>query len=521
MSASALTERPEWRALQNHFGEMSALHLRDLFAGDPERFNRFHLKTEGLVFDYSKNLLTERTLSLLCDLARARDVEGWRDRMLAGQAINSTENRAVMHMALRGSAPEGLIIDGEDVNAFVNDTLGLIESVSRTVRNNPVVTDVVNIGIGGSDLGPRMMCRALSSYADGPRLHFVSNVDGGSLSLLLKSLKRKNTLFIIASKTFSTLETLANAKAARAWLLEEMTAGEASDHFLTVTANPESAISFGISAQNILPLRKWIGGRYSLWGATGLPVAIACGFDVFKAMLDGAAVADRHFINTPLEENIPVLMAMIGIWHRNFFDYDALAVLPYAQNLENLPAYLQQLDMESNGKGVSRDGAKLDYKTGPVVFGDVGTSAQHAFMQLLHQSDQIIPADIIAIAQADHDLRTHHIALFCNALAQGKALMEGMENTDQPHRHFPGNRPSSTLVIDRLDARHLGLLLALYEHKIFVQGIIWNVNSFDQWGVELGKTIATGLIADIENGTRNACTDSSTFGLARYFQESS
>lgn len=519
MSSRILTERPEWQALQDHFNEMVPLPLHDLFANDPRRFERFHLGLEGVVFDYSRNHVTEKTRDLLCALARACDVEGWRDRMLAGEPLNTSENRAVLHMALRGSAPQGVEIEGESVNDFVRDTLELIESISRRVRDNPSITDVVNIGIGGSDLGPRMMCRALSPYADGPRLHFVSNVDGGSLSLLLESLNRENTLFIIASKTFTTLETLTNAAAARDWLLEKFPPEQAFEHFLTVTANPEAAAQFGVLAHNVLPLRNWIGGRYSLWGATGLPVAIACGFDAFKDMLDGAAAADRHFIDSPLEENIPVLMAMTGIWHRNFWNYGALAVLPYAQDLEILPAYIQQLDMESNGKSVSRAGASLDYQTGPVVFGEVGTSAQHAFMQLLHQSDQIIPADIIAIAGACHGLRAHHVALFSNALAQGKALMEGLENKNEPHRHFSGNRPSSTFVLDRLDAYHLGMLLALYEHKVFVQGIVWDINSFDQWGVELGKTIATGLIEDLCHGTQTACTDASTAGLARYFRQ--
>lgn len=519
MSSRALTERPEWQALQNHFKEMEPVHLRDLFAEDPARFERFHLGIEGLIFDYSRHHVTEKTRSLLCALARACDVEGWRDRMLNGAHLNTTESRAVLHMALRGSTPEGLTIDGEDVNGFVHGALGMIESISCRVRDNPDITDVVNIGIGGSDLGPRMMCRALASQADGPRLHFVSNVDGGALSFLLEGLERRNTLFIIASKTFNTLETLTNAAAARDWLLERIPPEEAFGHFLTATANPEAALAFGVPAQNILPLRNWIGGRYSLWGATGLAVAIACGFKTFREMLEGAAAADRHFIHAKLEENIPVLMAMTGIWNRNFWNCDTLAILPYAQDLEILPAYIQQMDMESSGKSASRNGARLAYQTGPVVFGDVGTSAQHAFMQLLHQSAQVIPADIIAVAGADHGMRAHHIALFGNALAQGKALMEGLENTREAHKHFSGNRPSSTFVLDRLDAHHLGMLLALYEHKIFVQGIVWDINSFDQWGVELGKTIATGLIEDLTNGTQSACTDASTAGLARHFRQ--
>lgn len=520
MSGPGLTQRPEWQALKDHYRDLGPLPLRGLFAGDPSRFEKFHLRLDGLVFDYSRNNVTEETRALLCALARACDIEGWRGRMLAGEAINATEGRAVLHMALRGSAPEGLAVEGENVGDFVRETLGLIESVSRRVRENPAITDVVNIGIGGTDLGPRMVYRALSPHADGPRLHFVSNVDGGALSLLLEGLKPENTLFIVASKTFTTLETLTNAAAARDWLMSAMPAAEAfGEHFLATTASPEAAEKFGVPAQNILPLREWIGGRYSLWGATGLPVAIACGFGVFEDLLAGAATADRHFISSPLELNIPVLMAMLGIWYRNFHDYSALAVLPYAQNLDLLPAYLQQLDMESNGKGVSREGKKLDYRTGPVIFGDAGTNAQHAFMQLMHQSDQITPADIIAFAEAGHDRPAHHLALFGNALAQGKALMDGLENGAEPHKHFSGGRPSTTLVLDRLDAYHTGLLLALYEHKVFVQGIVWNINSFDQWGVELGKTIARGLIEDLRSGTEQACTDVSTAGLVRHFRE--
>ncbi|MCC6598562.1 MAG: glucose-6-phosphate isomerase [Alphaproteobacteria bacterium] len=519
MSNNALTKRPEWLALENHFKEMEDVPLRALFADDPSRFDHFHLRLDGLLFDYSKHKINARTKALLCALARACDVEGWRARMLSGAAINTTENRAVLHMALRGSTPEGLEVDGENVTDFVQDTLALIKTTSERVRADKSITDVVNIGIGGSDLGPRMMCRALIASADGPNIHFISNIDGDALSLLLGKLNPHSTVFLIASKTFNTLETLTNTAAARDWLLAALGPDKVYDHFLTMTANPEAALKFGIAPANILLLRNWIGGRYSLWGATGLALAIACGFEVFNDMLKGAAVADRHFIQSPLEENIPVLMALIGIWYRNFWKYDALAILPYAQSLEILPSYIQQLDMESNGKGAGKNGETLDYQTGPVVFGETGSNAQHAFMQLLHQSRQVIPAEFIAIAGAHHGMKAHHMALFGNALAQSKALMDGLENTSEPCKNFPGNRPSSTLILDQLDAYHLGMLLALYEHKIAVQGAIWNINSFDQWGVELGKSIADALIKDFDNDTRNTCTDSSTAGLAQYFRE--
>ena len=506
--SSKLTNRPEWKALRTHQEQMRNTHLRTLFAQDERRFERFHIGIDGLLFDYSKNLITDETLKLLLGLAKECGIDNFRGQMFGGAAINTTEKRPALHVALRGSADKNLQIDGENVDAFVDSTLARIKTISEKIRSGKI-TDVIHLGIGGSELGPRMACEALSAQTDGPSIHFVSNIDGAHITQALKGLKPETTQFIIASKAFTTLVTMANAQTAKDW------AGNTAN-FIAITANETAAHDFGIQAENILPLRDWIGGRYSVWSAIGLPVAIATGFENFEKFLAGARAADAHFHEMSLENNIPVIMALLGVWYRNFWDYNAQAILPYAQNLSRLPAYIQQLDMESNGKSTDRDGKAVDYATAPVIFGDTGTNAQHAFFQLLHQGTDIIPCDFIAAAQSAYDLSGHQEKLLANALAQSQALMQGEEAKTAPHRNFAGNRPSSTLLITRLDAYHLGLLAAMYEHKAFVQGAIWNLNSFDQWGVELGKKLALGISEALENNKEIKSADSSTAGLLAY-----
>ncbi len=519
MSSKGLTARAEWTALLAHQRSMDGVHIRDLFEKDPQRAEKFTQTLPGLTFDYSKQRISEKTISLLATLADKCDLTEWRKGLYSGQTLNGTENRAALHMALRGSQPKGLKINGEDVAEFVRSTLARIQELSEKVRSDASITDIIHIGIGGSDLGPRLVCRALASKVRGPKIHFMPNVDGQAFYELQRTLKPESTLVIVVSKTFTTMETLTNARTVKAWLEASMPADQVKARLMGVTMNEELAEQFGITREHILPLRDWIGGRFSLWGAVGLPIAIAIGYDGFSQLLAGAQAADAHFMEARFPQNIPVLMALIGIWNRNFWHYNTHAMLAYSENLEHLKTYVQQMDMESNGKGVTGDGQLLDYETGPVVFGEIGTNAQHAFMQHLHQSSEIIPSDFVLIAQPEHPYHEQHIKLVSNALAQSKALMEGHANDGQPHLSFEGNRPSSTIILDKLDPWHLGLLLAVYEHKIFVQGAIWNINSFDQWGVELGKTIAHTIIENFENDAFLDTMDSSTASLLRALRQ--
>ncbi len=480
-------ETKEWAALNAHAAVMQNVHMNDLFAGDSRRFEKFHLQIPGILFDFSRHRAAPETLDLLIHMAKAARVEEWREKMFAGEAINASENRAALHPALRGSCSKDIVLDGENVSDFVEQTLVRIKHTSENIRANKTITDIVNIGIGGSDLGTRIVYETLRDFRDGPQVHFVSNVDGARISSVLKSLRPESTVFVIVSKTFTTLETMMNAQTAKDW------AGSARN-FYAVTSNPDAAQNFGIGKERTFPMRDWIGGRMSLWSAVGLPVAIATGFENFKNLLEGARAMDAHFRQAPPEKNIPVLMGMLGIWYRNFMNFHAHAILPYTHLLRKFPAYVQQLDMESNGKSVDRNGHAVTCNTGPILFGETGTNAQHAFMQMMHQGTDIIPADFILVKQVSHGLANHHRALNANALAQAQALMQGRIDKTTPARSFTGNRPSSTLILDRLDPWHLGLLLALYEHKIFVQGIVWNINSFDQWGVELGKSLAADIL---------------------------
>jgi glucose-6-phosphate isomerase len=505
MSNEILTDRPEFRALQEHYKNVSPLHMRDLFAKEPARFDRFHVKNGGILLDFSKHRATEKTFELLMSLAKVCNIEDWRGKMFAGQPINNTENRAVLHVALRGSVDKNLSVDGENVSKFVDDILKKVKLFSDKIRADKKITDIVNIGIGGSGIGAYTVCKALASYNDGPTVHFVSNIDNAALDPLLKKLKLENTLFIIVSKTFTTLETLSNAEKAKTW------AGS-NTNFVAVTENVEQAKNFGVRPENIFPMRKWIGGRISIWGAAGLAVAIAAGFDNFQKFLNGAKEMDTHFRTAPLDKNMPVILAMLGVWYRNFFDFRAHTLNPYANDLQLLPTWLQQIDMESNGKNISRGGDTLNYSTGPTIFGGTGTDTQHAFFQSLHQGTDIIPCDFILVNDPAN------IPLNANALAQAKTLMKGFSSKTEPHRNHPGNRPSSTIILDKLDPFHLGQLMALYEHKIFVQGIVWNINSYDQWGVELGKILSKDITQALESKREVGDYDSSTLGLMHHLK---
>ncbi|MGQ0526519.1 MAG: glucose-6-phosphate isomerase [Alphaproteobacteria bacterium] len=496
-----------WKDLQKHCINMQDVHMRDFFAKDVKRFAHFHVELDGFLYDYSKNRVTSETITLLEKFADECGLKKRIKSMLAGEKINVTENRAALHMALRGAPSDA------ETAGFIIEQLDTIKRVSERIRTSKKITDIVHIGTGGSDLGPRMICGALAGSIAGPTAHFVNNIDGDEILGVLRNLKPENTIFIIASKGFSTAETLMNAGSAKNWLMKSLDEKTALQHFYAVTQNIDAAKKMGITPDHILPLRDWTGGRFSLWSSIGVTIAIARGFETFKSLLDGASVMDRHFLEAPFDQNIPVLMALLSLWYRNFWDFRAHAVVPYASRLNNFPAYIQQLEMESNGKFVNNSGEKINYATASVIIGDVGTNAQHAFFQMFHQGSDIIPCDLIVFTQAAHDLKNHHIMLVCNALAQGEALMLGFDNAAEPHRHFDGNRPSSTLLLEKMDARHLGMLIAAYEHKIFVQGALWNINSFDQWGVELGKTLASELIEAHKTGKTPVGLDSSTAAL--------
>ncbi len=499
-----LSDSPAFDALQLHLEETQDTHLRDLFAADPKRFNNFHQKLEGLLFDYSKHQVSDETIDLLCNLARACKVEEKRDQMFAGARLNTTENRACLHTALRSPVDADLEINGENVARFIEELNAQIHKISDKIRADKNITDVINIGVGGSDLGTRTVCEILRSDGDGPCAHFLSNVDGHSLEQMLLSLKPENTVFLVASKTFTTLETITNALYAKEW------AG-GTNNFVAITSSPEKAEEFGIIPENILPMRDWIGGRFSMWSSVGLPIAIMMGYEGFTKFLAGAAVVDDHFKNTPLRSNIPALMGMIDVWYRNFKGYSAQCILPYADCMRFVPAYVQQIVMESNGKAAP-------HATAPVVFGQIGTDAQHAFMQAFHQGSDIVPCDFIVNAKRRHKSHTHHIQLIGNAIAQAEALMLGSQNKADPHKHFDGNRPSTMLVLDDLSPYRIGMLMALYEHRVFVQGAIWGINSFDQWGVDLGKTLAKDIIAGLRGNENDHEFDSSTTALIKHLK---
>jgi glucose-6-phosphate isomerase len=531
-----LTDSPAWLALQKHQQEIRDVQMRRLFAQDPQRFDRFSLRFSDLLVDYSKHRVTAETLRLLFALARQQRVEEWRDRMFAGDKINITEKRAVLHVALRNRGNRPILVDGKDVMPEVNAVLDRIRDFTGRLRSGAWVgytgqriTDAVNIGIGGSDLGPVMATEALKPYGSLIKPHFVSNVDSSHLAETVKDLDPARTLFIVASKTFTTQETLMNARSARQWLVSRLgTEAAVPRHFVAVSTNAAEVAKFGIDTANMFGFWDWVGGRYSLWSAIGLPIACAIGMERFEELLDGAHEMDEHFRTAPLEQNIPAILALLGIWYSNFFGAQTHAILPYDQYLHRFPAYFQQGDMESNGKRVDKQGQPVAHDTGPIVWGEPGTNGQHAFYQLIHQGTRLVPCDFIATVNTHNPLGEHHEVLLANFFAQTEALMRGKTAEEAraegapeelvPHKTFPGNRPSTSILFDLLTPRALGRLVAMYEHKIFAQGVIWNLNSFDQWGVELGKQLAKKIEPELKSVGTVSSHDASTNGLINHYK---
>jgi glucose-6-phosphate isomerase len=517
----SLARSPIFKSLVNHRSELENRTLLSLFDEEPERSREMVREAAGLRFDFSKHRATRRTLELLVALAHERGVPPSIEAMFQGQRINITEHRAVLHVALRNTSTRPIVLDGVDVMPGVRSVLAKMNAFASAVRGGTLqgatgsrFTDVVNIGIGGSDLGPMMVCEALASeWIDGPiRPHFVSNVDPGHLARTLRGLNPATTLFVVASKTFTTQETLANARSARAWLVESMGEDAVSKHFVAVSTNAEEVSRFGIELERMFEFWDWVGGRYSLWSAIGLSIVLAIGPQRFAELLAGAHEMDEHVRTAPMHENVAVLSALLGVWYSNVWHAETWAVLPYSQSLNRLPAWLQQGDMESNGKSVTLEGTPIvEYTTGPIVWGEPGTNGQHAFYQLLHQGTRLVPVDFIVPMKSEwltsstppaetERIRAQHTMLVTNAIAQAEALMVGRPTADSPHRVFGGGRPSTTITMPRVEPRTLGALLAFFEHRIYVQGVIWDVNSFDQWGVELGKELAKRIEAEVSSG---------------------
>jgi glucose-6-phosphate isomerase len=536
---------PEWQSLVRHYEDLKYLSMREQFALDSSRFERFSAKSGELLLDYSKNRITQETMDKLIQLAEAVELEDWIEKMFKGDTINHTEVRAVLHTALRNRANTPVMVDGKDVMPEVNNVLDKMRRFSEQVHNGSwlgysgkKMTDIVNIGIGGSDLGPAMICDALEPYGiEGISVHFVSNVDGTDLSTTLEKLNPETTLFVVASKTFTTQETLTNAQSARNWFLKSASQEDVAKHFVAVSTNAKEVAKFGIDTENMFEIWDWVGGRYSLWSAIGLPIVLYVGMDNFERLLEGGFQMDQHFRNQPLAENIPVIMGLLGIWYINFFNAQTHAIVPYDHSLARFPSHMQQLDMESNGKFINREGARINYKTGPVIWGTPGTNGQHAYFQLIHQGTQLIPVDFVLPVNSHYPECDHQSILLANGLAQAEALMKG-KNAEEvraelvkegfegkaleallPHKVFPGNRPSNVLLFPKLTPEMLGQLVALYEHKVFVQGVVWNINSFDQWGVELGKQLAKAIIPDLQDGSEISSHDSSTTSLIKMIRE--
>jgi len=540
------TSLPAYSPLQAHYNGLKDQHMRDLFAKDPERFNTFTRQFEDILVDFSKNRITAETLGLLEQLAEQAGLKDAIGKMFSGDKINRTEDRAVLHVALRNRANTPILVDGSDVMPEINDVLAHMKSFTERIRSGEwkgytgeAITDVVNIGIGGSDLGPVMVTEALKPYADDKKLrvHFVSNVDGVHIYETLQTVRPETTLFLIASKTFTTQETMTNAQTARQWFLDSAKDEAAiAKHFAALSTNKKDVEKFGIDPDNMFGFWDWVGGRYSLWSAIGLSIALYVGFDKFEELLDGAHAMDEHFRHTPLDQNIPVILALIGIWYNNFFGAQTEAILPYDQYMHRFAAYFQQGDMESNGKSVDRDGKPVDYQTGPIIWGEPGTNGQHAFYQLIHQGTKLIPCDFLAPAISQRPIGEHHKILMANYFAQTEALMNGkteQEAADElrkagkpeeeiqflaPFKMFSGNRPTNSVLFKKLTPRTLGSLLAMYEHKIFVQGVIWDIFSFDQWGVELGKQLASRILPELQDDASVSTHDSSTNGLMNAFK---
>ncbi len=539
-AATPLTDRPAWKALEAHYREVRKLHLRDLFAADAGRGERFAADASGLYLDYSKNRITSETLTLLIQLAQESGLQARIDAMFRGERINVTENRAVLHVALRAPRGASIIVDGVNVVPQVHAVLDKMTDFSNLIRSGSwkgytgkPIRNIVNIGIGGSDLGPVMAYEALKHYSDrGRTFRFISNVDGTDLVEAVHDLDPAGTLFIVSSKTFTTLETMANAQSARAWILQRLggDVGAVSRHFVAVSTNAQKVSEFGIDPDNMFEFWDWVGGRYSMDSAIGLSTMLAIGPEHFRALLNGFHVMDEHYRATPFDRNLPVLLGLLAVWYNNFFGAQSVAVLPYAQYLKRFPAYLQQLIMESNGKRVMLDGARVSCETSPIYWGEPGTNGQHSFYQLIHQGTKLIPCDFIAFLEPLHPLGRHHSMLLANAFAQAEALAfgkpdeqvkaEGTPDWLVPHRVFEGNRPSNMILAERLTPETLGMLVALYEHSTFTQGVIWNVDSFDQWGVELGKILAQRMIPELESKVEpDLRHDSSTNTLIRRYRE--
>ena len=547
---SQINQSPIWQSLNQHKKDIESISLREMFKSDPNRFNQFHIQFNDLLLDYSKHRISKETISLLVKLAKEADVEGWRNRMFEGEKINSTEHRAVLHTALRNQNISPIISDGEDVIPKVKNVLKKMRRFSEEVRSGQwkgftgkAITSVINIGIGGSDLGPAMVCQALKAYGSKTITpYFVSNVDGADLSQALEKCNPETTLFIIASKTFTTQETMTNAFSARDWFLKAAKDNQhIKKHFVALSTNQHTVSQFGIDTENMFEFWDWVGGRYSLWSAIGLSIALYIGMDGFEDLLKGGFEMDEHFKTAPIEQNIPMMMGLLGIWYINFFNFPTHAILAYDQGLSKLAPYLQQADMESNGKFINRDGEHIDFHTGPVIWGEVGTNGQHAFYQLLHQGTEIVPADFIMPIESQYALgkdgNEHHKILLSNFIAQTQSLMlgktynearaeiekQGYEGEDIesfiPQKTFEGNRPTSSILFKKLTPKTLGQIIAMYEHKIFTQGIVWNINSFDQWGVEYGKQIAKQVLPKLSEKTPTDNFDSSTNGLINYIKK--
>lgn len=539
------TTTEAWNKLEAHFKEIKDKQLRSWFKENPNRFNEFSLILNDLLIDYSKNRIDQETINLLIQLANECQLKEAIHAMFSGKHINATEDRAVLHTALRSFSDNNINVDGQDISKDVSDELSKIEGFCNRIHNGEwkgftgkKITDVVNIGIGGSDLGPLMVTEALRPYhVEGLSVHFVSNVDGSHLYETIKRLNRESTLFLIASKTFTTQETMTNAESAKRWFLEEGNDNDIAKHFAALSTNEEKVKAFGIDPKNMFVFWDWVGGRYSLWSAIGTSIALAIGFDNFKKLLSGAHKMDNHFKNAPFEENIPVILALIGIWYNNFFKAESEAILPYDQYLHRFPAYFQQGNMESNGKSIDRNGNTVNYQTGPIIWGEPGTNGQHAFYQLIHQGTKLIPCDFLAAANAHHPWEDHHEKLLSNFFAQTEALMNGKTEAEAaaelkdsgmsddeiskllPYKVFEGNKPTNSILYKELTPEMLGTLIAMYEHKIFVQGVIWNIYSFDQWGVELGKQLAKAVLSEIKSKDKTTNHDSSTNGLMNTFQK--
>ncbi|KAA1170710.1 glucose-6-phosphate isomerase [Marinobacter salinexigens] len=547
--STTLTSRPEWRTLENMRSRLQSIPMTQLFEQDSGRAQRYFIEAAGLSLDFSKNRIDDDTLTALLDLARSCGLEPRKSALLGGKKVNITEDRPALHTALRAPSGERILVDGMDVVGEVQSTLDRMEALTesvitgtRTGYSGKAFTDVVSIGIGGSYLGPKLVTEALQPYANGRiRCHYVANIDGTDISETLKQVNPETTLFLIQSKSFRTQETLENSKVAREWFLSHG-AGEQdiASHFLAITTNIPAAEAFGINRDNVFPMWDWVGGRYSLWSAIGLPIALYAGMENFRSLLAGAHAMDSHFRDAPLEQNLPVVMGMLSVWYNNFWQADTHAILPYDHYLRSLPDHLQQLDMESNGKRVTEDGTELTYESGPVIWGGVGSNGQHAYHQLIHQGTRLIPADFIIPLRTHNPVATHHADLFANCLSQSRAMMagkslqaaeaelasEGLSDAEikrlAPHKVIPGNKPSNTLIMDKLTPETTGALIALYEHRTFVQGVIWDVDSFDQWGVELGKQLGKGILPRLlgdAGGAGNAGdSDSSTEHLIERYR---